>query len=59
MADWLGELKDEISESIHTSLAEIVEKALSSGQELLKTGMNDNMSSGDGLFANFSVKASG
>lgn len=56
MADWLGELKDEISESIHTSLAEIVEKALSSGQELLKTGMNDNMSSGDGLFANFLSK---
>lgn len=53
MADWLGELKDEISESIHTALAEIVEKALSSGQELLKTGMNNNMESRDGLFANF------
>ncbi len=53
MADWLGELKDEISESIHNALAEIVEKALSSGQELLKTGMNNNMDSHDGLFANF------
>lgn len=53
MADWLGELKDEISESIHNALAEIVEKALSSGQELLKTGMNNNMDSNDGLFANF------
>lgn len=56
MADWLGELKDEISDSIHNALAEIVEKALSSGQELLKTGMNNNMSGGDGLFANFLTK---
>lgn len=56
MADWLGELKDEISESIHNALAEIVEKALSSGQELLKTGMNNNMDSDNGLFANFLSK---
>ena len=54
--DWLGELKDEISDAIHNSLAEIVEKALTSGQELLKTGMNNNMAGNDGLFANFLTK---
>ena len=50
--DWLGELKDEISTSIHEALAGIVEKALSSGQELLKAGMDNNVKTG-GLFANF------
>lgn len=50
--DWLGELKDEISDSIHSALADIVEKALSSGQEMLKTGMNNSMGN-DGLFSNF------
>ena len=55
MADWLGELKDEISAAIHDSLAEIVEKALTSGQDMLKNGMNNNMESG-GLFANFLTK---
>ncbi len=54
--DWLGELKDEISDSIHNALADIVEKALSSGQELLKTGMNNNMDSDTGIFANFLTK---
>lgn len=54
--DWLGELKEEISTSIHEALAGIVEKALSSGQELLKAGMDGNMAGGNGLFANFLTK---
>ncbi len=49
---WLGELKDEISNAIHNSLADIIEHALKSGQELLKAGMDNNAQSG-GLFANF------
>lgn len=51
-ANWLSELADELEQKIIDGLAGVVEHALSTSQELLKMGM-DNNSTSDGLFANF------
>ncbi len=53
--NWLSDLADELEQKIITGLAEVVEHALQSSQELLKMGMDSN-ASGNGLFANFLSK---
>ena len=55
VSNWLSDLADELEQKIVTGLAEVVEHALQSSQELLKMGMDSN-ASGNGLFANFLSK---
>lgn len=52
MANWLEELIDEVRDTIHDGLVDVVTTCLESAQELLAIGMNNNSGS-DGLFASF------
>ena len=47
-ANWLSDLADELEQKIITGLAEVVEHALQSSQELLNMGMDSN-AAGNGL----------
>ena len=49
----VSEWMDSISQSIHDGLVEIIESSLQTSQDLLSTGMNNNVSGSGGLFSTF------